>query len=135
MKNRITLAGCIIQDKEGKILLLHRNTPVRIQWETPGGKIENGEDSKTAAKREIKEELGIVVDILYEIGKKEFLEDNFTMNYIWYKAEIVKGEPKLKEKKFDKLGYFSWQELRSRKDLSQNTQNLVKAYFEGKIKI
>jgi len=39
----IHLADCIIQDKDGKILLLHRNTPKRTQWEIPGGKIKEGE--------------------------------------------------------------------------------------------
>lgn len=135
MKNKIILAGCVIQNKKGKILLLHRNTPKRVQWETPGGKIEAGEDSKTAAKREIKEELGIDVDIVGEMGQKEFIEDGFIMHYVWYKSRIVKGEPKLKEKKFDEFRYFSWQELKNRKELSQNTQNLVNAYFEEKIKV
>lgn len=135
MKNKIILAGCVMQNEKGKILLLHRNTPKRVRWETPGGKIEDGEDSKVAAKREVKEELGIIVEIVGEIGQKEFVEDDFTMNYIWYKAKIKKGEPKLKEKKFDEFRYFSWQELKSRKDLSQNTQNLVNAYLEGEIQI
>lgn len=135
MKNKIILAGCIIQNEKGKILLLHRNTPKRVQWETPGGKIEEGEDSKVAAKREIKEELGVMINIVRKIGQKEFVEDGFIMDYIWHKAKIIKGEPKLREDKFDEFRYFSWQELKSRKDLSRNTQNLVNVYSEGKIKI
>lgn len=37
------LAGCVIQDQTGKILLMHRVTPERVQWETPGGMIDPGE--------------------------------------------------------------------------------------------
>jgi len=41
---KLQLAGCVIENNEGKILLLHRNTPERQQWETPGGKIEPNEE-------------------------------------------------------------------------------------------
>ena len=34
------LAGCVITDSDGNILLVHRSTPKRTQWEIPGGKLE-----------------------------------------------------------------------------------------------
>lgn len=36
--------------------------------ETPGGGVENGEDIQTAIKRELKEELGVEVEIVCKIG-------------------------------------------------------------------
>lgn len=126
---KLQLAGCIIEDTNGKVLLLHRNTPERKQWETPGGKIEEGEDPMAAAKREAKEELGVEAEIIGEIGRKEFKEDNYEMGYVWYRAKIVSGEPKPIEGKHDKAEYFSWEELKSMNDISPNTKNLVEYHF------
>lgn len=126
---KLQLAGCLIENAEGKILLLHRNTPERKQWETPGGKIEEGENSIAAAVREVKEELGIEVEIIDEIGRKDFKEDNCEMGYVWFKAKIVSGEPKPMEEKHDEVKYFSWEELKSMGGLSLNTKNLVEHHF------
>jgi 8-oxo-dGTP diphosphatase len=130
----LKLAGCIIEEKQGKILLLHRNTSGRVQWETPGGKIEEGEDSQVAAIREVKEELGVDVSILGKLGEHLFEEDGHAMHYIWYRAKITSGTPSPQEAKFDKLQAFSWLELRAMfNDLSPNTKNLVVAYESGEI--
>lgn len=129
--SKLQLAGCVIKDNEGKILLLHRNTPSRKQWETPGGKIEVDEESILAAQREVKEELGVEVDIINEIGREDFEEDGHQMGYVWYRAKIVSGKPRPVEEKHDKIGYFSWEEMRKMKDLSANTKNLVSFYFNS----
>ena len=126
---KLQLAGCVIEDKDGKILLLHRNTPERKQWETPGGKIEEGEDPMTAAAREAKEELGVEVEIVHEIGRKDFNEDNCEMGYVWFKANVVSGNPTPLEDKHDKVEYFSWEELKPMNDISPNTKNLVEHHF------
>ena len=133
MINKICLAGCVILDEKGKVLLLHRNAPKRVQWETPGGKIEEREESEKAAVREVGEELGIKVEIVKELGRKDFAEDGYTMEYVWYLAVIKAGEPNVMEKeKFDDLRYFSWEELRAmQEELSPNTRNLVAAYFNN----
>lgn len=123
---KIRLAGCIIKDSEGKILLLHRNTVNRNQWEIPGGKIDEGENPEQTAKREVKEELGIDVQIINKNGEKEFSEDGYLMDYVWFDAKIVLGEPKLMENKFDKFKYFSLDELKEMKDkLSPNARNFI----------
>src|SRR3989344_5580656 len=124
MRNKkIHLAGCVILNEKGRVLLLHRNTPVRKQWETSGGKLEDGEDYKKAAEREIEEELGVDVDILKKLGQKDFVEDGYVMTYMWFLAKVKMGEPKILEKeKFDQLKYFSWRQLLKIKDkLSPNT--------------
>src|SRR5688572_13711719 len=91
------LAGCIIQDRQGRILLLHRNTPKRVQWEIPGGKVDEGEDPAVAATREIKEELSVDVAIVRPLGDRHFVEDDFTMHYTWFSALITAGTPKVAE--------------------------------------
>ncbi len=134
--NNLTLAGCVLPNQAGEILLIHRNTEKRVQWEVPGGKIEEGEEAISTAAREIQEELGVEVNILKELGSKEFTEDNFMMHYTWYLAEITKGEPRLMEDNYDELRYFSWADLtKMTEQLSPNTRNLVAAYVNNEINL
>jgi 8-oxo-dGTP pyrophosphatase MutT (NUDIX family) len=134
--SRLQLAGCIIQNPEGKILLIHRNTPKRAQWEVLGGKNERGEPLQVTAVREAGEELGIGVAIKGKLGEHEFEEDGFVNNYTWYEATIISGEPKIMELPFDQFSYYSWEELRNmRGDLSANAKNLVDVYFVGQLKL
>jgi len=132
-ESQLQLAGCIILDKTGRILLLHRNTAKRQQWEIPGGKIEKGEEAATAAVREVKEELGVAVSINKFLGEKAFTEDNFTMHYYWYIADINSGKVRIMETQtFDDLKYFSSADLEATYDaLSPNTQNLYKFLQEN----
>ena len=63
MKEIFVVAGILIgQDKS--LLLTQRSAEKSfpLQWEFPGGKIEEGEDSESALKRELFEELNIEVD-------------------------------------------------------------------------
>lgn len=134
--NRIILAGCVILDDKGRLLLIHRNTPKRVQWELPGGKIEVGEKPEQTAVREIAEELGVSVDIIRKLGGQSFEEDGYVMDYIWFLAVISNGGmPTLKEEKFDASQYFGWEELRSLPQLSANTKNLVSAYIRKEIEL
>ncbi|MFQ1001356.1 NUDIX hydrolase [Modestobacter sp. SSW1-42] len=58
----------LVIDPQGRVLLLgsrgaapEPGSPVRF-WYTPGGGVEDGEDLRTAAVRELAEELGLVVE-------------------------------------------------------------------------
>lgn len=123
----IGLAGCIIKNEQGKILLLHRDDGRYKQWEIPGGKIEKGEEPEAAAIREIKEELDIEVVIDTNIGEKEFTERDRQLHYIWYSAKSGQGQPKVNESQtFDEFGYFSLDEMRKMFDeLSIGAQNYL----------
>lgn len=123
----ILLAGCIIRNQAGEILLLHRNTPGRKQWEIPGGKLERDETAPEAAKREVYEELGIEVDIANLLGSDEFSEDGNTFSYSWFSAVVGSSQPKIMEPEtFDELRYFSEAGLYANTTLlSINTQNFI----------
>ncbi|MFC1648906.1 NUDIX hydrolase [Nanoarchaeota archaeon] len=128
---KIELAGCVILD-DNRILLLHREK--RDWYELPGGKIDEGESPKEAAKREIKEELGCDVEIIRELGEKDFQEEEYIMKYNWFLA-ILKGTPKLMEPDtFSHYKYISLDQLENYK-LSPNMENLYKEIKEKRIKL
>jgi 8-oxo-dGTP diphosphatase len=131
----IHLAGGIILDRQGRILLLHRNTTKKQHWEIPGGKIEPGEIAEQAVIRELREELGIEVNLIKTLGVKEFNEDDYTINFSWYLAEITDGDPQVSEAElFDDLQFFSQVEIRKDYNkMSLGTQNFLAMLDEGLI--
>lgn len=133
----ISLAGCIIYDENGDVLMLHRKTPNRAQWEIPGGGVEAGEEPDAAAIRELQEEMGVTVRIVRELGNREFTEGSNNFDYTWFLAEIIGGEPSIQEPDlYDKFGFLSLVTLTRRYDeLSQNTKNFLEAIAYGEIDI
>ncbi len=59
----VEVAVGLVFDESGKILIGQRSSPREFKgkWEFPGGKIEPFETTADALKRELKEELGVVV--------------------------------------------------------------------------
>jgi 8-oxo-dGTP diphosphatase len=63
------VAGLIVND--GKILVCQRtrHQTMPLKWEFPGGKIEEGEQPRSALRRELEEELGIDATIGNEVAR------------------------------------------------------------------
>jgi len=121
--DKMSLAGCAII-KENKILLIRRT---KTGWyELPGGKIEVEETAEETAKREIKEEICVDIKIINQLGQKDFSENDYTLSYTWFQAEILNDqEPTIGEpEKFDDLKYIELKKLKDFK-LSPNMENFV----------
>jgi len=130
----LRLAGCVMLDNQKRLLLLHRNKGGLVQWELPGGKIDEGEDAAATAVREIQEELGVDVVISRELGSAEFEAPDTTCHYSWFLADILSGAmPHIGEPQtFDDMRYFSVEEL-SMVHVSSNMANLLKAIQAGQV--
>ena len=90
-------AGIIIQD--GKILLLHRQKAGRVYYIIPGGGIEKGETPEQAAKREIKEETNLDVEIDKLICK---IIGGYGYPEYFFLAKNIQGEAQLGGEEFEK---------------------------------
>lgn len=57
-------AMCFIERADGALLLVRHS--YRERWGVPGGLLERGEDAEVGARREVREEVGLVVELLGE---------------------------------------------------------------------
>jgi 8-oxo-dGTP diphosphatase len=62
--NLVLVAACALVDPDARVLIAQRpaGKPMAGLWEFPGGKVETGERPENTLIRELKEELGIIVD-------------------------------------------------------------------------
>lgn len=113
MKNvTFDVVGALIE-KDGKYLVCKRKSDDRFGslWEFPGGKVEHGEDKTSALKREIKEELGIEIDIYEFIHIFEDEVCDMKIVVYLYRASIKNGNPECIE--CDELKWLSLDEIGS----------------------
>lgn len=133
----VELAGVVIRNSEGKLLLIHRKESDKTgpaRYETIGGGLEEGETAEMAAEREALEEAELKVRVKSVLGRATFIENGITFGYTWFEAEIVEGKPRVGEDKFDGIEYFSWEQMDGMRDqLSPNTINLLDAHQRGEI--
>ena len=134
--NVLRLAGCVLLDSHKRILLLHRNKNGLVQWELPGGKIDEGESEELTAVREIKEELGVDVVLVRKLGSAEFEGLDMPCYYTWFLAELHgEGVPTIGEPQtFDDMQYFPISECETLA-LSANMKNLMAAFHSGEVSL
>ncbi len=72
MRREKSAGAVVFNKKTKKYLLLHYPTG---HWDFPKGHVEKGEDEQMAARREIFEETGIEVDLLF--GFREIIKYHF----------------------------------------------------------
>ncbi len=89
--NTVVVAGAI--ERDGRYLAARRTKPdwAAGRWEFPGGKVEPGESEESALVRELREELGVGIEVVRRVPGEWPLHDNLVLHL--YVARLVEGEP------------------------------------------
>ncbi|MBM6841444.1 8-oxo-dGTP diphosphatase MutT [[Clostridium] spiroforme] len=93
----IRVVAAVIRDQDKIFATARGYGELKGGWEFPGGKIEQGETSQEALKREILEELDVEVSVGELIDTIEYDYPTFHLSMECFWCTIVKGNIVLKE--------------------------------------
>ncbi len=120
----------------GKILLLYKNYHDRSEgWVLPKGTVEEGEEYKQTALREVREESGVKARIVRYIGKSNYtfnIMNSVVNKYVhWYlmTTDSFYSKPQ-REEYFVDSGYYKYHEAWHLLKFPNEKQILERAYDE-----
>ncbi len=120
----------------GKILLLYKNFKNKYEgWVLPKGTVEDGEDYKDTAVREVREETGAEASIIKYIDKTQYTfsvpDDIINKKVHWYlmMADSYYSKPQ-KEEFFEDSGFYKYHEAYHLLKFPNEKIILEKAYNE-----
>lgn len=92
----IVVGAAVVVNSKGELLIAQRRNEDMLGglWEFPGGKQETGETIQQCIARELKEELGIHVDVGEFLVTVKHAYSHFTMDLHTYFAKISSGRPR-----------------------------------------
>ncbi|HHT91046.1 MAG: (deoxy)nucleoside triphosphate pyrophosphohydrolase [Bacillota bacterium] len=96
MKMPLPVMAAIIQQGDQVLLCQRKEGALAGKWEFPGGKIEDGETPEECLVREIREELGITIEVdhIFQAVHSHYEHGDFLV--IGYLAKHVAGEISLR---------------------------------------
>lgn len=85
--------SCAIIERNGLVLAAQRSEAMDmpLKWEFPGGKIKLGEDPEVCLRRELMEEMGILLDVKSALRPSTHHYDIFTVTLHPFICAIVSG--------------------------------------------
>jgi 8-oxo-dGTP diphosphatase len=106
----------IIPFPEDKILLIKRNTrPFVGYWALPGGRMDPGENIEQTIVREVKEETGLIVEIVDKVGEyiEKGIKDDIDYEYYptCFLVKPVSGEIKKQDSEIQEIQLFNLNDL------------------------
>ena len=120
------IVGGVIE-KNGKYLLVQEARKCRGKWNLPAGHLDPNETILDAAKREIKEESGIDVELtgVCQIGNRKMEDDIFVS--IVFVAKQTGGDIAYDEEEIMNVRWFSYDEILAMKSEIRNVDLMIGA--------
>jgi ADP-ribose pyrophosphatase YjhB (NUDIX family) len=137
-KRPLVGAGALVVRK-GRILLVRRkNPPNRGRWTVPGGLVELGESVEEAARREVKEELGVRAEVgrLFDVTTYVELDKSGRVRYhfvlVDYIVRPLRGRLVLNPES-SAYGWFTRAQVREL-DMAEDTREVVLRCLDSQVR-
>ncbi len=95
MRTDVVAAGIVIEAKRVLLSRRKRGTHLAGRWEFPGGKVEAGEDPRAGLRRELEEELGVLVHVgeIVDVTFHRYDDADKAVLLLFFAAVREKGSP------------------------------------------
>ena len=123
-------AGILVKDGRVLICQRHRSDPYGLQWEFPGGKVQDGEDLRRALRRELAEELSIDAEIGAEVFRLRHRYPDRYVDVTFFLISCYRGA--LENRVFESVEWALREEL-SRYEFLEADRELVDRIGRGEI--
>jgi ADP-ribose pyrophosphatase len=124
--------GAFIVNDRNEFLMLLRAKGSKVEpgtWMIPGGKVDFNEKMEDAVKREIKEEIGVDLEVVEPVRTNDHMLTEQHWVTTTFLCRIKSGEPRILEPhKHDGIKWFKMDEMPE--NLSIASANSLKAYME-----
>ena len=140
-KKEISAGGVVYKKENGHVFILLINPksrnfgPPEDYWTFPKGRVDEGEDLKTAAMREVEEEGGVKGEIEADLGYVKYFrnwEGDKAIKFVHYfLMKYISGDPKDHDDEIADAGWFGVEEAEGRlkfktdKDTFQKAKSLL----------
>ena len=132
MSIRVGAIALLKNDKDEILMMLRNKEPAKGYWAIPGGKVELYERLEDTIKREMKEDLGVEVEVTKFLCNIQDINQETEQHWIMpvYEAKVVEGivENKEPDKHLD-LQWFSIDQIPQ--NISFMTKMVVKEIKKG----
>ena len=121
------VCGIIVRE-DGHVLIGQRPERKHLsgQWEFPGGKIEINESAEDALRREIYEELGVGINVVYKFQCLHHTYDNgVSISMIPFVCELIKGHENPKSLEHTTIEWVSEEEIIEHKLVAADVEVLA----------
>ena len=117
--------GCIVINNNNEVLLIHSN---QGHWGFPKGHVEDGESEIQTAKREVKEETNIDVEVVekYRYTQKYSPEEDVIKEVVLFLAKNIGNDKKAQLEEVSEVKWFTFSEAVEKITFENSKEILIK---------
>lgn len=99
-RKRIRVVGAMIE-RDGQYLITQRppTASLPLLWEFPGGRVEEGETDEQALARELREEMGISVEVGTRTMHVQHGYEDYDIDFRVYRCRLLSSEKEIRHLK------------------------------------